>query len=113
GGMAVLEAARRAASSPAVVAITGFASIDETVLAIRHGASDYLAKPFPIDRLLEVVANVARGRPARQPTPAKTAIVTAPPSPLASAAEEDSYCGFVGTSEAMRNVYARLLRFAP
>ncbi|MBI3724476.1 sigma-54-dependent Fis family transcriptional regulator, partial [bacterium] len=102
-GFAVLDAARAVASQPAVVAITGFASIDETVQAIRHGASDYLAKPFPIDRLLEVVANVAKDRrpPARQ---------RATPAP--SATDGDASFGFIGKSQAMRAVYARLLRFA-
>jgi len=96
-GFAVLDAARRTPSAPAVVAITGYASIDETVLAIRHGAQDYLAKPFPIDRLLEVVATVTRDRPRAPERPA-------PPEPVQ---------GFVGASEPMRAVHARLLRFAP
>jgi DNA-binding NtrC family response regulator len=96
-GFAVLDAARRTPAAPAVVAITGYASIDETVLAIRHGAQDYLAKPFPIDRLLEVVATVTRDRPRAPNRPA-------PPEPVQ---------GFVGASEPMRAVHARLLRFAP
>lgn len=105
GGFAVLEAARKAPSSPAVVAITGYASIDETVLAIQHGASDYLAKPFPIDRLLEVVANVTKDRDRGARTP--------PPAPMKEPEPPAAVEGFIGSSEAMRGVYARLLRFAP
>jgi DNA-binding NtrC family response regulator len=108
-GFAVLEAARKAPSRPAAVAITGYASIDETVLAIRHGAADYLAKPFPIDRLLEVVATVTRDR-------ASAARRTPPPrehAEAAAAGSEHGYAGFVGESAPMRAVYARLLRFAP
>ncbi len=120
-GFAVLEEARKAATPPAVVAITGYASIDETVQAIRHGASDYLAKPFPIDRLLEVVATVTRDRPTpapkRIPTPPRPAPRPAPrdtPAPRPGAPEQPAgNCGFVGDSEAMTVVYARLLRYAP
>jgi DNA-binding NtrC family response regulator len=121
GGFAVLEAAKQARGAPAVVAITGYASIDETVLAIRHGATDYLAKPFPIDRLLEVVASVTKERAERPPAPPARA--PQPPAPVkprslptpapVSTADQASRCGFVGESDAMRAVYARLLRFAP
>jgi DNA-binding NtrC family response regulator len=38
-----------------IVVITGHASLDSAIGAIRAGASDYLVKPFKIDELLETV----------------------------------------------------------
>ncbi len=48
-----------------VVMITGHASIDSAVEALRMGASDYLTKPLDIARLKTVLANVARRRELR------------------------------------------------
>jgi DNA-binding NtrC family response regulator len=43
-----------------VVLITGHASVDTAVQALRMGATDYLTKPVDIARLKTVLANVAR-----------------------------------------------------
>jgi hypothetical protein len=45
-GFEVLRAAREPHSSVYVVMITGYASIDSAVRAVREGAYNYLAKPF-------------------------------------------------------------------
>ena len=42
--------------------ITGHASVDTAVEALRMGASDYLTKPLDIPRLKTVLANIARTR---------------------------------------------------
>jgi hypothetical protein len=44
------------------VLITGSASVDSAVDAIRHGASDYLTKPADVARLQSVLVNVVRRR---------------------------------------------------
>ena len=62
-GFAVLEAARRANDSCYVVIVTGYASIDAAVRAVRHGAYDFLAKPFVLGQL-ELVLNRIRDRMA-------------------------------------------------
>lgn len=46
-GMAVLEAVRGISADVPVVMMTAFATIDNAVAAMRAGAWDYLAKPFP------------------------------------------------------------------
>jgi len=48
--------------SAEVVVITGHASVDTAVEALRMGASDYLTKPLDIPRLKTVLANIARTR---------------------------------------------------
>ncbi|MEZ5284227.1 MAG: response regulator [Vicinamibacterales bacterium] len=45
-GFAVLDAARRANASCYVVIVTGYASLDSAIQAVRGGAYDYLPKPF-------------------------------------------------------------------
>jgi two-component system response regulator HydG len=62
-GFEVLKAARQANPSVYVVMITGYASIDSAVRAVREGAYDYLAKPFALGQL-EVVLTRIRDRMA-------------------------------------------------
>ncbi len=61
-GFAVLEAARRINASCYVVIITGYASLDSALLAVRGGAYDYLPKPFSLgqfDVILERISDRA------------------------------------------------------
>ena len=62
-GFQVLKAARDANPSCYVVIITGYASIDSAIRAVREGAYDYLAKPFALGQL-EVVLRRIRDRMA-------------------------------------------------
>jgi two-component system response regulator AtoC len=50
-GFDVLRAARQANPSSYVVIITGYATLDSAVRAVREGAYDYLAKPFSLGQL--------------------------------------------------------------
>ena len=50
-GFAVLEAARQASASCYVIIVTGYATIDSAVTAVRAGAYDFLAKPFALGQL--------------------------------------------------------------
>ena len=47
-----LAASLDPSEAPAWILLTAFGSIQDAVGAMRAGASDYLTKPFPIDRLL-------------------------------------------------------------
>jgi DNA-binding NtrC family response regulator len=62
-GFAVLEAARQANPACYVVIVTGYATIDAAVRAVRLGAYDFLAKPFALGQL-ELVLNRIRDRMA-------------------------------------------------
>jgi len=62
-GFEVLARAREANPSVYVVMITGYASIDSAVRAVREGAYDYLAKPFALGQL-EVILRRIRDRMA-------------------------------------------------
>jgi len=66
GGMRVLRDIKRANPSLPVVMITGYASIQSSVQAMKLGAADYIEKPFTPDQLMEAV-NSALDIAARKP----------------------------------------------
>ncbi len=90
GGMAVLEAVLEFDPTIAVLVITGDASVDTAVEAMRRGAVDYLQKPFSVEavkaRLLHLLA-------------------PAPPP-------HSGFCGMIGNSPKMRALFADIRRFA-
>jgi DNA-binding NtrC family response regulator len=60
-GFAVLQAARQANSECCVVIITGYASLDSAIQAVRVGAYDYLTKPFSIGQLDAILRRIREG----------------------------------------------------
>ena len=61
-GMEVLREVRRVASETQVIVMTAYGTIDSAVEAIRHGAYDFLAKPFKEDELLLRVSKALEKR---------------------------------------------------
>jgi DNA-binding NtrC family response regulator len=59
-GMELVEEAARLGAQ--VVLITGHASVETAVDALRRGATDYLTKPVDLARLKTILANVSRTR---------------------------------------------------
>jgi len=57
-GFAVLQAARQANSNCYVVIVTGYASLDSAIHAVRVGAYDYLTKPFSMGQLDVVLTRI-------------------------------------------------------
>ncbi len=65
-GMTGIEFIRRMQeSSPDtdVVMMTGYASIEMAVEAMKNGARDYISKPFEAEQLLEIVGRLVQKRP--------------------------------------------------
>ena len=62
-GLAVLAAVRRASPDTVTIMLTGYASLESAVKALREGAYDYLFKPCDVD---ELKLAVARGLERRQ-----------------------------------------------
>ncbi len=56
-GLEVLRAARSAANPPEVILVTGHASLESAIQALKSGARDYLVKPFNPDELKHQVRN--------------------------------------------------------
>lgn len=58
GGMEVLKETKKLFPDTLVVLITGYASLESAIEAIREGAYDYITKPFKLDEI-KIVANHA------------------------------------------------------
>ncbi|MBF0220380.1 MAG: sigma-54-dependent Fis family transcriptional regulator, partial [Gammaproteobacteria bacterium] len=55
-GMALLESCQRDWPETRVIMLTGFATLDSAVAAMKAGAYHYLAKPFRLDEVRELVS---------------------------------------------------------
>lgn len=65
-GLDVLEAARRTDPSCAVILMTARGTMETVMAATRGGAFDYVAKPFDLDRMLDVVKRAEASREEKE-----------------------------------------------
>jgi two-component system response regulator PilR (NtrC family) len=54
-GLDLLQAAQEMAPESVVIVMTAFASTDTAIAAMKHGAYDYITKPFKVDEIRVVV----------------------------------------------------------
>jgi len=101
-----------AISRPPVVLMTGHASLDTSIDALRLGAADYLVKPVDIERLQRILAGVS---PA-----ASGQLSAAPPNVRAEVesiaefrAAGERFGRLIGASAPIRQVYEQIARVAP
>ena len=97
-GLDVLRRARALEPRCAVILITGKGSLDTVLEATRAGAFDYLAKPFPLNRLAEAVRNAAEAWRQIQAAPRSEPDKPSPP--------------LVGNSPPMVEIYKFISRVA-
>ena len=64
GGLDVLKAVKASSPDTVVLMITAFASADSAVEAMKHGAYDYLTKPFQVDEVQLIIRNAIEAAPA-------------------------------------------------
>jgi DNA-binding NtrC family response regulator len=81
-----------------VVMITGYASIEGAIEAIKTGAEEYLSKPFTDEELFDAVRRALEKRSRRIAAQAVAAVGPLP--------------GFIGVSEPMQQVYAAIRKAA-
>ena len=92
-----------AARGASMVLMTGHASVDTAVEALRRGAADYLTKPLDLARLKAILGNVSRTRELKEEIGA-----------LRGALRKLGRFGpLVGNSAAMGAVYDLLTKVAP
>jgi two-component system response regulator AtoC len=90
-------------SRPELIMITGHASVDSAVEALRAGALDYLTKPVDVPRLKTILANVQR-----------TLALKAEVSDLRGELRRLGRFGsMIGSSPMMQRVYDRISKVAP
>jgi two-component system response regulator AtoC len=86
-----------------IVLITGLASVETAVEALRRGVADYLSKPIEVPRLKAILANVARTRTLR----AEIGTLRGELRRLGR------FGSLIGASSAMQGVYDAMGRVAP
>ena len=74
-GLDVVRAATQAAPPAAVIVMTGDASLENGLMAIRAGATDCLAKPFSATRLRSMLARCERREATAEPARATETLV--------------------------------------
>src|SRR6185503_5503956 len=65
-GMALLADAQHRTAAPRVIIMTAFGTIQSAIDAIRHGAYDYLTKPFQLDEASVAVRRALDDRRLRE-----------------------------------------------
>jgi two-component system, NtrC family, response regulator HydG len=86
-----------------VIIISGVATVDSAIEALRRGALDYLTKPLDTARLKAVLANAARVRTLKNQVG----------SLRGELRKLGRFAGMVGISPAMQKVYDLISRVAP
>lgn len=61
-GMSLLKKLKHDPASPAIIVLTGKATVDTAVDAMKDGAYDYLTKPYKLDDLTNVISRVYNQR---------------------------------------------------
>jgi DNA-binding NtrC family response regulator len=59
-GLSLFDSIGLSDTAPAVVLITGQASLDSAVEALRRGVSDYLTKPLDVERLRKILQDISQ-----------------------------------------------------
>jgi two-component system response regulator HydG len=65
-GLQILKQVRKTYPELPVIMMTAFGTVDDAVQAIKHGAYDYLLKPFPKEKVLGLVDHVLEHRRLEQ-----------------------------------------------
>jgi DNA-binding NtrC family response regulator len=101
-GMSLLDALD-ASAAPAVLLMTGHASVDTAIEALRRGVTDYLVKPVDINRLRSILGDIAK--------------TSSLPKEINDLKTEQSRSGrfgkIVGQSQAIRRACELIARIAP
>lgn len=78
-GLTLLERTKIRSPETQVIIITGFASVDSAVVAIKKGAFHYISKPFKLDEVRTTVREALAGRRAPQHVQGSVLCFVGPP----------------------------------
>lgn len=102
-GIDVLRGIRESHPDCGVILMTGHASVDTAIEAVRLGALDYLEKPLPLDRLRDLLTTVQKSIARRETLLQIDADV----------ARQVEFHGMIGRSAVMQELFASISRLAP
>ena len=103
GGLDVIRAIREMDPRCQAVLMTGFATVDTAVEAIKLGAMDYLSKPLDFARLEHLLASIREEIERRRS-------ILAIESDIARRLE---FCGMIGRGPLMQDLFSMIRRLAP
>jgi DNA-binding NtrC family response regulator len=103
GGLDVLRAIREIDPRCQAVLMTGYASVETAVEAIKLGATDYLSKPLDFGRLEQLLAGVRDDLERRRNLLSIESDV----------ARRLEFCGMIGRGPVMQELFGMIRRLAP
>ncbi len=102
GGMDFLKVVKEQSPETVVVLITAYATAESAVEAMKHGAYDYIMKPFKVDEIKLVVKNALEKRQLREENVLLRRELEA----------EKGFQNFIGHSAAMERVFELISKVA-
>jgi DNA-binding NtrC family response regulator len=103
GGLDVLRAIREIDPRCQAILMTGYASVETAVEAIKLGATDYLSKPIDFQRLEQLLTGV------RDDLERRCSLL----SIENDVARRLEFCGMIGRGPAMQELFGMIRRLAP
>lgn len=102
-GLEVLRAVRAGGTSSQIALMSGAASVEDAVEAIKLGATEYFSKPLDLPRVRALMGAM------RQQFQDRTSVLDSD----AALAARLEVCGMIGRSPAMRELFSVISRLAP
>ena len=102
-GLDVLRAVRASGTSSQIALMSGAASVEDAVAAIKLGATEYFSKPLDLPRVRALMGAM------RQQFQDRNSVLDSD----AALAERLEVCGMIGRSPAMRELFSVINRLAP
>ena len=99
GGLELLSTIKQSLPTLPFIMITAFASPEDAVQAMKHGAYDYITKPFKVDEIKSVISSAIESKKSTEQNEKET-----------SAAVFDN---IIGESPEIQHVFDQISRVAP
>jgi two-component system, NtrC family, response regulator HydG len=103
GGLDILRSIRDVDAHCQAVLMTGYASVDTAVEAVKLGAMDYLTKPLDFGRLDQLLSSV------REEIERRRSVL----SMEGDLARRLEFCGMIGRAPRMQDLFGMIRRLAP
>lgn len=101
-GIGLLQQLREQNNDTPVIVVTAYGTVETAVNAMKYGASDYIVRPFELDAVESAVKRaLILGKEQRENRY------------LHEDSEVETWCGFVGSSSAMKQIYTLIRQVAP
>ncbi len=112
-GLELIEYTRRVDPRIAIIAVTGFGSVESAVLAVRRGAYDFLTKPIEPDVFRAAIARAIEARVLRGEVERLRGALTAGSAKLGIIAKSQSMLDVVSLIERVADSQATVLLSGP